>query len=1653
MSRRPTYTITQTLHEGPATVVHRARRDDDGADVALKILRSDLPGPAEAARLRREYALLAGLDIPGIPRVHALEVLGGRLCLVMEALSGRSLEAVLREQRLPLAAALHIGVALAGVLERLHAAGVIHKDIKPQNILVDLDAGTAVLVDLGVAARLGEDTTDDDGVYEGTLAYLAPEQTGRMNRGVDHRADLYAFGVTLYELVTGGLPFATTDPMELLHSHAARAPTPAHTRDPAVPPILSDIIQRLLAKAAEDRYQSAAGLRADLSECLLRLLATGHIEPFPLARHERGRELRLSQRLHGRQAALASLLAGWRRAARGSCELLLLSGPSGVGKSALVDAMRLELDREGAYFIAGKCDQLNHGTPYAPLERAFQALVRRALTEPRDVLEALQARLLTALGPNGRVVADLVPALDLLIGAQPPVPGLGPAESRNRLNLVFQRFLAAFAAPQRPLTLFLDDLQWADPATLKLLTALLTDPAGAPLLVIGACRDAELGDDHPLALALAQLRASGCPVTTLTLAPLVDAEVAALVGDTLDCPPADVAPLAALLREQTGGNPFFIGQLLLGLYRDQLLTFAADRGAWTWDQGAVRLATSGDVLTYVADKLRTLAPATQRVLQFAACVGHRFDRELVAEALAEAPAAVDDALAEARAAGLLVLAEPGARAWRFVHDRIQQAAHAQLSGPDRRALHLRLARLLRARLGPEPHDDELFTCVHHADLGADLITDPDERRDLVQLELAAARRARLGAAFEAAAGYLTAATARMDPASWEHDHAATFAIHAELAECTYLSGRLADAELACQSLLVHARTGAQRMLLAGRRMEMRVSQSRFAEAVDIGLAALDDVGIHIPRSEEARAAALPGKLAAVDTHLGDRRVDQLLDAPTLADPDVEASLQLLMLVCIAGYYTSASTYALAALEQVLLSLAHGNAALSPVAYMAHAFILAALLGQYERAEQFGELALALQRRAPDPRSEAKLHHVFGTFIHFRRPMRDALAHLERAVRAGLETGDFVFLSSAADNAFPYKFALGTPLPELRIDVARSLALVRRTQDALSIAYLSIATRLVAALEGRSDGPLTLTGDGFHEDGTADALVRDGLYPVACWFHVARLVVCHLHGDDPAALAAAADAEALAASTAGQYFPAELSLFACLAAATWIPQDVDELRRRDDLLARHAGRLALWAASCPENYRHKHLLVQAELARLDGRHDDATDGFDQALTAAHAEGFPRDEAIVAERAARYHLERGRPRIARTYLIEAHAGYVRWGARVKAARLVEQHPELLRDAAPLVQGPGAVTLTTRMGSAGLVDAATLVRAAQALVGEVVLERVLAQLVRLVVESAGAQRGVLLLAVDGQLRIAARQDDDHVAVDEPVPLEQAADIAASVVRYVARTREPVVLDDAARDHRFAADPYLVERRPRSLLCLALTRGDRLTGVLYLENNATRGAFTRARVDLAGLLASLAATAVANAQLYARVDEVTRALRGANESLEAEVSRRTLDLRATNDRLEVELRERARAEQARSALHEQVVRMQEAQLDELSTPILPISDRVVVMPLIGTMDARRGRQVMDAALTGVQLHRAEVVILDVTGMKMVDAEVADMLAATAGALRLLGARALVTGVSPEVAWTFVERGEALGAMTTVATLKAAVAQVSATTRHKPRA
>jgi predicted ATPase/GAF domain-containing protein/anti-anti-sigma regulatory factor len=1647
MTVGPAYTLLERIHDGPGAAIHRGRRTKDGVGVVLKLLKSDIPAPADIERLASEHELLRRLDLPGVPRPLGLETHDGRLALVLSAPPGRPLGDVLRAQRLGLEMALRIGFALAQVLAALHRHGVVHGDLRPGTTIVDLEPCTVTLIDFGVSAglaRRGEGTRAEPPPSE--LAYASPERTGRMNRRADHRSDLYSLGVVLYEMLTGAPPFVSRDPIEIVHGHVARPPAPVHERAPEVPHLVSDIVARLLEKAAEDRYQTASGLAADLTECLVRLRRDGRIDAFPLGQQDRAAVPHMPSRLHGRDAELSTLAEATTRAGRGGVELVLLAGPSGVGKSSLADALGADVARKGGYFAAGKCDQIHQSAPFAPFTQACRALVRRALAEPPDALADLAARLGHALGPNGRVVADLVPELERILGRQPPVPELGPTEAQNRFHLAFQRFLCAFCARERPLALFLDDLQWADPASLKLLSALLTDPETSHLVVLGAYRDNEVDDGHPLTRALAELRERGGRTTIVSLAPLDARAVAGLLADALGAEPAAVAELSALLHERTGGNPFFLNQLLQALGREGLLAWGDRRGAWDLD--AIRAATGDDVGALLSSELDALAPEVRHALALAACVGHRVDLGTLALLLDRRAEDVATMLREAQRVRLLVPVTDDGDAspvtFRFLHDRVQQACYALLAEAPRRAAHLRIGRRLRAELSDDPHDEALFAVAHHLRLGAALLTEPGERADASQVLCAAGLRARARAAYEAAADFLETSAALLDEASFARDHRATFDLHAAWAECAYLSGRAEEAEALCEKLLTHAQSWPERARVTRQRIHLRTNLGHFADAVGIAREALATRGIELPVTEEACSATLSRKLDEVHALLVDRRIEDLVDAPDLADPDLEATLELLTSAAVAGYYVSPLIHAIGSLEQVSISLRHGHSPLSSGAYASYGFLLAALCGRYEEAGAFGALAVELSRRRPAPLLAPQVQDIYGTFGHFCTPVRIALDHLEEAFRLGDELGEFIFASYAADNSVVYRLALGASLPALREDIDRYLAFVQRARDALSVAHLAVSKQIVDNLEGRTRGRRTLNGDGFEEEGFPEEQERAGRSPVAFWFHVARLMILFLRGDHAGALEAALLAEPRAPSAAGQYNTTELSFFTCLAAAARAGEaEPAEAARCREILDRHATKIAAWAATCPANYRHKRLLVSAEIARLEGRHDEAMDAYEGAIEAARAEGFLRDEAIAAERYARFHLARRRPRVARMYLADAHAGYVRWGATDKAAELAAEHEAVL-----LPDAGGSVTATGRAGSPGTnagadaaVDAAALVRAAQTLVSEVDLARVLEHLLRIAAESAGARRGVLLLDRDGQLSIEARLDGARVEVGPSTPLARATDLPVNVLRYVARTGEPVVLGDAAREHRFAADPYLAREKPRSILCLAMTQNERLTGVLYLEHGAVTDAFSPARVELSGLLASLSATAVENARLYARVEETTRALRAANESLESEVTRRTEQLSATNALLSRELVTREEAERTRAGLQEEMIRMQEARLVELSAPVLPITDSVVVIPLIGAMDARRGAQVLDAALEGARAHAAQVVILDVTGTKLVDAEVAGMLSRTADALRLLGVRTLVTGMSPAMARALVTRGEGLGAMTTMATLRAAVA------------
>ncbi|AUX27669.1 serine/threonine protein kinase [Sorangium cellulosum] len=1688
----PGYDVEQLIHEGSRTHVYRGRRAADRRPVVIKVLKGEHPSARDLALLRHEFGLLRELDLEAVVRVLALERARGRLALVMEAIEGTTLRALLHERRLDLRAALELAVAIADALGALHRCHVTHKDIKPSNIIVSPDLRRATLVDFGVASRLQQEFQQSASVsaLQGTLAYMSPEQTGRMNRGIDHRADLYSFGVTLYEMLTGSLPFPDGDPVDVLYSHIARQPVPPHERRRDVPLPVSEIVMRLLAKTPEDRYQSAYGVKADLSECLRSLDETGRVQPFPIARNDRSDELRVPQKLYGRDGERSQLLSAFERARGGARELVLVSGYSGVGKSALVYETYRAVAGAGGYFAHGKFDQLNRSVPGASIVHAFRALVQQILAERTESLSRWRAALGAALGANAGVLCDLIPDLKLITGGAPAVPALGPTESQNRFDMVFRSFLGVFAAPEHPLVLFLDDLQWADAASLRLLRLLLTDPDTGHLLVVGAYRDNEVSPAHPLMITLEAIRAAGAAVADIPLAPLAPEDVKELVSDALGCAARDVAQLSELIHEKTQGNPFFIGQFLRMLGDDGLIRCAPETGAWTWDIAAIASrAVTDNVVDFMIAKLERLSPPTRRALQLAACIGHRFDLGTLAT-ISEQPAAqAAQDLWEAMQEGVLLpmdadyrLAQSGAAAgddapgeaslavsYQFLHDRVQQAAYALIADEHKRAVHLRIGRLMLASQGGKPQEEQLFDVVNHLNYGARLIVDPGERALLGRLNLRAGRRAKSSTAYAAAAEYFRAGQATLGEDGLSRDHALSWALTLEASECEYLCGRFAEAEALFRRLLDVARSNLERARVQGLRMKLYQVAGRYDEGVTVGQEALRLFGVEIPDSSEEIEAAVAVEVAQIPEGMAGRSIEDILHAPLLADEELRAIIHLLAECAPCAYIGRPSVFPLIALKMLNLSLRHGNTEASCFAYSVYGLMLVSVFGDIRSGFRFSEMSIRLNEELGDISLRGTLLHLHGDHINFWvQPIRNDLPILERAFLACLEAGDLVYASYLAFETVWQVYEKGDPIPEIHRVAERFASFARKTGNHAVLETIRLEQQFLRSLSGLTAAEASLDEEGFSGEECLAALTRASFGCGIAFYHIIRLILSYAHGRPEEALAAAEAARPVLGAVMAMPIEATYHFYHALTLVALGERDQRERQRHEAALSASLKKLELWATECPDNFRAKHVLVLGEMARVAGRDAEAMELYDQAIDAARDSEFIQYEALASELAGRYYAGRGRKRIAATYLNGALHAYRQWGAERKAAELIRQHGLEAPDAdrAPAA-GHGQAASSSSSVSANhpllnkLVDVAAVLQATQAISSELVLGRALDRVMRAVLSSAGGQRGFLVLAHEGRLVVEAAVtiDPESVEVELRRPLEESTDLPVSVVQYVARTRELVALDDAVASPCFAADPYIVARRPRSVMGVALVHQNRLTGVLYVENALARGAFTPEQTELIRLLGAQVAAALENALLYGRLQEAAEAQRAMNDRLEIEVRRRTEELSSVNERLSQkaeeldranerlrgELLERERAEQARAALQQEIIEVQRLRLSEMATPIIPITDRVMVMPLIGTMDAPRADQVLEATLAGVQRHSAAVVIIDITGLKQVDAGVADSLIRTAAALRLLGAQAILSGMQPEVARALVQGGIDLRGLVTRSTLQSAIAHALA--------
>ncbi len=1486
--------MLEPLREDEEFILYRGRHRNQ-ADVPSVLLLAPVsthPRLETLKKIEHEYSFVNELDTTWAIRPITLSRYNEQRVLVLEDAGGEPLNRLIHgpmemKQFLPFA------VGLATALRQLHGRQLIHKDLKPSNILVDSATGQVWLTGFGIASRLPRErqSAEPPEFIAGTLAYMAPEQTGRMNRSIDSRSDLYSLGVTLYEMLTGTVPFAASDPMEWVHCHIARQPVPPRERVKNVPSSVSAIVMKLLAKTPEERYQTAAGAESDLRRCLAEWKTHGLYRRIPCwrARHTRpAADSREIVRASIRDRYLARLLRPRRSRWQDRSWCSFPDIPVSASPPSSMSSIN-RLFRPAGLFASGKFDQYKRDIPYATLAQAFQSLLRPLLSKSEAELNKWRDALREALGPNGQLIVDLVPELKLIIGEQPPVPELPPQDAQRRFQLVFRRFIGVFARPEHPLALFLDDLQWLDAATLDLIEDLLTQPDVHHLMLIGAYRDNEVNPAHPLMRKLEAIRQAGAIVQDIVLAPLTREDLEQLIADALHCEPDRATPLAQLVQEKTGGNPFFAIQFISSLAEEGLLTFDHGEGRWSWDLNRIHAKGYTDnVADLMVGKLNRLPVETQKALQQLACLGNSAEFALLEMVSQDSKEEMHARLWEAVRAGLIFRTE---HSYRFLHDRVQEAAYSLIPQELRAEVHLRIGKLLAAHTSPEKREEGIFEIVNQLNRGSHLITSAEERVRVAELNFMAGRRAKISTAYASALKYLAAGRALLTEEMWDDNYELIFPIECDMAECELLTADMVAAENHLSMLAQRARSGHDIAVVTRLRLTLYTTLDRSDRSVEVCLEYLrrggTDWSPH-PTSDEVRR-----EYDRIWSLVGTRQIEELIDLPLMTNPDLLDAMDVLSEVVTPALFCDENLSSLVICRMVNLSLEHGNSDGSCFAYVWFGIIAGPRFGNYKDGFRFGRLGYDLVETRGLERFRARTYMSFGDIVMpWTRHVQAGRDLVRRAFDAANEIGDVTFAAYSCDHLVKNLLAAGDQLAEVQREAENGLAFAHKVRFGLVIDHITAQLGLIRTLRGLTPEFGSFNDEGFDELRFERHLVSNpALAELECWYWVRKLQARFFAGDYASAVDASLSARRQLWTSPSQFETAEFRFYAALShAASWDSALPGQRQQHFEALMVHYRQLEVWAENCPENFENRAALVGAEIARIEGRALDAEQLYEQAIRSARANGFVHNEALANELAGRFYAARGFEKIGRAYLQDARYGYLRWGADGKVKQLDQLYPHL-REEKP-VAGP-----TSTIGApVDLLDLATVIKVSQAVSSEMVLEKLIDTLMRTAIEHAGAERGLLILPRGDELRIEAEAttSGDTVIVHLREASVAAASLPESIVRYVMRTQDCVILDNGSGQNPFSADAYICQHHARSILCSPLINQGKLIGVLYLENNLTPDVFTPTRISVLKVLASQAAISLENTRLYRDLEEREAKIR----TLKDQLYRENLALRDEVDR-----------------------------------------------------------------------------------------------------------------------------------------------------------
>ncbi len=1509
----PGYSITEQIYNSSKTLIYRGQRLSDHVKVILKLPKQEYPSFQELLHFRHQYSLKKNLNSPYIRRCYGLESYGNRFVLVLEDFGGISLSEYIKQKSLSLKEFLEIAISLTYILEILSQNFIIHKDIKPANLLINPDTKQIKLIDFSISSLLPREQQEikSSQVLEGTLAYISPEQTGKMNRGIDYRTDFYSLGVTFYEFLTGSLPFNTNDPVELVYCHLAKNP-PNLTSD-LIPQVLSNIVHKLMAKMPENRYQTALGLRYDLELCLQELAIKGTISDFKLGQKDKCDRFLIPEKLYGREIEVNTLLEAFDRISaqnetNNNIEMMLVAGFSGIGKTAVVNEIHKPIVRQRGYFIKGKFDQYKRNIPLNALVDAFQDLIKQLLTENNEQVKYWQDRLKESLGDSGQVIVDVIPELRLLIGSQPQLTQLSATESQNRFDHLFKQFIEVFTTSKYPLVIFLDDLQWVDSASLNMMQLLMTEKEGK-LLLIGAYRDNEVSPTHPLILTLNDLKNKGAIVNEITLQPLRKTSLNQLIADTLKCELKQAFPLTELVNQKTQCNPFFATQFLKSLHNQGLIYFDRSQGGWECDISAIKsLSTNEDVVGFMAHQLQNLPNSTQNVLKLAACIGNQFNLETLAIVAEKNTTETASDLWNALQCGFILplndvykfyqfeesesaikelkqkYIESNHCFYRFYHDRIQQAAYFLIPESEKKQTHLKIGQLLLKNFTEEETEEDIFEIVNQLNIGQDLIIDQHKQIQLAQLNLKAGEKALNSSSQVAALDYFSKGLNLLKENSWETDYKLTLKLSEKAAESAYLNGDFNLTNNLIENVLEKAQNLLDKLNVYQVKIQANIAQSQLQEAVNTAFTLLTPLGVDFPENVtgndvqlalEKTAASLIGKTS-----------EELTELPSMVDVNKLAALETLATVASAAYIGFPQLYPLIILKQVDLSLGYGNSPNSAYAFATYGLILCAFTDDIDAGYIMGKLALKLLDKYQVTRLKAKVLNLVYPFIYpWKKHLRKSLKPLLKGYHSGLETGDLEFAAYCAYNHCSFSYFVGNELLDVLKEIEIYGEAIAKLKQNTALNFHNIYHQSVLNLlaENITETPYIWPETIYNNANDPFSLGT---------FYINKLIISYLVEPGKEDINTYRDfARKHLNGVAGYPLFVLFFFYDSLANLALYNNEYNFFNSPDKdtlkIVNLNQEKLKYWADHAPENCLHKYHLVEAEKNRVLGAKIKAIEHYEQAISLASENRYIQEQALAYELAAKFYLEWKKDLIAQTYLINAYYAYSRWGATAKIALLEKNYPQLLapillqkeqlKPGETLKQFTTETLRDTNISSSSvssnstILDLQTVMKASQTISSEIELNKLLSTLMQVIMENVGANHGSLILNQGENLQIVANCDSKKGCSLQPIPVENTQEIPVSIINYVWRTQEVLVINNVENNSNFNADIYLLSRLPKSLLCLPVVRKNKSLGILYLENSLTTNVFNSDRLEILKILVSQAAISIENAQLYEQLEENT--------------------------------------------------------------------------------------------------------------------------------------------------------------------------------------